>query len=216
VNSPMISLDIDDQTVSVEKGTTILDACLTNNIFVPNLCFLKTDEFEHKPASCRLCFVEVKGEPDPVASCVTKVQKDMIVKTDTPEVRKLQKRSLKLLLSVHDIDCKNCLANKNFQLQKLAQYLKVKLKRDADSPHMDKPFLVSDHPVFDLFPNRCVLCEKCIAVCIHESPVQVLTFLGRGMDTMVGFFQDTADLYTTCHTCRKCLSVCPVGALVEK
>lgn len=212
----MISLTIDNKNLQVEKGTTLLEACLGNGIFVPNLCFLHTKTLNHHPASCRLCFVEVVGLPSPVASCVTRAEQGMMVKTDTPEVKRLQKSALKLLLSVHDIDCKNCSAHKHCQLQDLARHLGVRLKADPQDLYLKEPAVVSAHPVFDLFPNKCVLSGKCIAVCAHESPVPVLTFLGRGMDTMVGFYQDTPDLFVQCSTCRKCLAICPVGAIVEK
>ncbi len=212
----MISLTIDDTTVHVEKGATLLKACRNNGIFVPNLCSLDIDAWRHRPVSCRLCFVEVTGLPAPVPSCVTRAEQDMVVKTDTPEVKRLQKSALKLLLSMHDIDCKNCSSHKHCPLQDFSRHLGVRLKADPDDLMLKEPAVISDHPVFDLFPNKCVLCGKCIAVCANESPVQVLTFVGRGINTRVGFYTGIKDLFDLCDTCRKCIFVCPVSGIVEK
>ena len=97
-NDKMIKLTIDNKEIKAEEGITLLQACLDNEIYVPNLCFLK--EMGDPPASCRICFVEIKGEDKPVTSCTEKVNDGMVVKTDTPLVRRLQRTAFQLLLSV--------------------------------------------------------------------------------------------------------------------
>jgi len=84
----MVRLLVDSIEIETEEGTTLLQACLENDIYIPNLCFL--ERMDRPPASCRMCFVEIEGENDPVTSCTVKVKDGMVVKTDTDAVRRLR------------------------------------------------------------------------------------------------------------------------------
>ena len=101
----MVKLIVDDREIEAAEGATLLQACLKNDIYIPNLCHM--EDMAHPAALCRMCFVEIEGQDKPVASCTITVSENMVVKTDTPAVRRLQRRALRLLLSVHDVDCKN-------------------------------------------------------------------------------------------------------------
>jgi len=116
----MVTLLVDNIKLAVEEGTNLLKACLDNNIYIPNLCYV--EGMTPPAASCRLCFVEIKGEEHPVTACTVKVNREMVVTTDTPRVRQLQKTALQLLLSVHHVDCRNCPANKKCALQDMARF----------------------------------------------------------------------------------------------
>jgi NADH dehydrogenase/NADH:ubiquinone oxidoreductase subunit G len=59
----VIALNVDGIEIETRKGKTLLEACLENGIYIPNLCFLEA--MEEPPASCRLCFVEIEGERGP-------------------------------------------------------------------------------------------------------------------------------------------------------
>ena len=62
-----ITLTIDDREIQAIEGRNLLQTCLENGIVVPNLCFL--EDMSDPPASCRLCFVEIAGVPQPLPSC---------------------------------------------------------------------------------------------------------------------------------------------------
>ncbi|MBW1802089.1 MAG: (2Fe-2S)-binding protein, partial [Deltaproteobacteria bacterium] len=98
-----VTIRVDDRTIESREGVPLLQACLDNDIYIPNLCYL--EGMDHPPASCRLCFVEIGDEEKPVLSCTVKVSEGMVVRTDTPRVRRLQRSALQLLLSVHHVDC---------------------------------------------------------------------------------------------------------------
>ena len=93
----MIKLTVDNKGIQAKKGTTLLQACLENDIYIPNLCYHQ--EMKEPPASCRLCFVEMDGEGKPIASCTLQVRAGMVIRTDTPVVRRLQRAALQFLLS---------------------------------------------------------------------------------------------------------------------
>jgi predicted molibdopterin-dependent oxidoreductase YjgC len=163
-----------------------------------------------------MCFVEIEGYRQPVPSCSVLVEDGMEVRTDTPSVRKLQRTGLRLLLSVHHVDCKNCPANKKCELQRIAKFLKVGLKPKGLDRHLRELEIDRSHPFLDYYPNRCVLCGKCIHICREKNGQSALTFSKRGFDTVISFYGIT-DLSTLeCENCNACVDICPVGALVLK
>ena len=209
----MVTISVDDKLIQVEKDTNLLKACLDNGIYIPNLCYLEGFE---PAASCRLCFVDIEGEDNPVTACSVTVKSDLIIRTDTPGVIQLRETALQLLLSVHHVDCKNCPANKKCALQDLAKYLKVGLKQNRFTHSLKSPEIDSSHPLLNYYPNRCVLCGKCVRVCRTHSGWGELTFARRGFDTVIGFFGNTELAATSGIDFQRCVDICPVGALVMK
>ena len=209
-----IHLTVDDRELEVPEGDVLLQACLDNDIYIPNLCFLK--EMKSPSASCRLCFVEIEGRDRPVTSCTVKVEEGMRVKTDTPEVRRLQKSGLKLLLSVHDIDCRHCPANKKCALQQIARFLKTGLNAKPLETILKDEGVDTSHPCLDYYANRCVLCGRCVFMCRQQNGQNVLTFARRGFATIVSSYGGAVDADESCDDCRACVDICPVGALVLK
>ena len=101
---------------------------------------------ERPPVSCRLCFVDIDGHDKPVPSCAVKPEDGMIVRTDSPEVRRLQKTAFELLLSVHIIECGNCNANKKCALQNIAKFLKIPLRQKRIELLDIKSRIEENHP----------------------------------------------------------------------
>ncbi|MBZ5496299.1 MAG: FAD-dependent oxidoreductase [Acidobacteriia bacterium] len=98
----MVDLTIDGREISVEEGSTILDAASRLGIRIPTLCHV-----ENFPpaASCFLCAVQVEGRESLSPSCAMPVADGMVVYTDSDEVRASRKMALELLLSDHVGDC---------------------------------------------------------------------------------------------------------------
>jgi bidirectional [NiFe] hydrogenase diaphorase subunit len=209
-----VHIQVDGKPLIVEKNLTVLQACLGNDIYIPHLCFMQG--MEESPASCRLCFVQIDDMAAPVTACTMPVSENMVVLTGTPEVRELQRTSLSLLLSVHDVDCKNCPANKKCELQRIARFLNVPLKTKALQHYRKESDRIDIHPCFDYLPNRCVLCGKCIHVCRAASGHQLLSYAGRGFDTVIHFSHDPDVLGMPCDRCLACVNICPVAALIPK
>lgn len=207
----MATITVDGRQIEAEKGANLLKTCLDNGIYIPNLCYL-----EQRPApaaSCRMCFVQIDDMARPATSCTLSVKDGMTVHTDTEEVRRLQRAGLELLLSVHDVACKPCPANRNCALQDIARFLKVGLKSRRLPKCLKAESIIQDHPFVDYYPNRCVLCGKCVAVCRAKSGLPRLAFAGRGFSTVVSAFgADEAE----CTDCGACIEICPVGALVAR
>ena len=210
----MLTLLIDDKTIQAHEGANLLAACLQNDIYIPNLCYI--EGMSHPPSSCRLCFIEIEGEDYPIPACTQRVRHDMVVRTDTTRVRQLQKTALQLLLSVHDVDCKNCPANRRCVLQDMAKFLKIGLKSKHLELFIKNTQVDQDHPFLNYFPNRCVLCGRCVYVCDNRHNQTALTFSQRGINTVIGFFGNSGSMGSSCVACLACADVCPVAALLPK
>ena len=210
----MVKLLVNNMEIETEEDKTVLQACLESGIYIPNLCFL--EQMKRPPASCRMCFVEIEGKKGPVTSCTVKVKDGMVVKTDTDAVRQLQRTAFQFLMSVHEVDCGNCPANKRCELQRIAKHLKVGLKPGKLERHLKEKTQVSEHPLIDYEPNRCVLCGKCIFVCREKHGQSLMTFARRGFHTVISFYGENDVSNSPCETCFTCVEICPVGALVLK
>ncbi len=208
-----VTLTIDGKEIRARKGEKILWAALDNDIYIPNLCAIREADLPF--GGCRLCFVEVEGGPCPVTACSEAVKEGMVVHTRTPAVMRLRRTAFELLLSHHDLDCRNCPKNRNCELQRIAarEHFKLKLQRFRKVPQ-SLP-VDSSHPLFIYDPNKCVVCGKCIWVC-QQNGVGAIDFAHRGLDTRVSTFDNVPLIDSNCGSCLDCVKVCPVGALVVK
>jgi len=206
-----ISVNIDGQYIVARKGSTILDVALANNIYIPHLCYHP----DLKPAgSCRLCLIELDNG-QLVTSCRTPVQDGMIIKTSSPEIDKVRRPVIEMIIANHHMDCKNCLKKGNCVLQRIMGFMKIdkkkvqRLRMPVDELPLDdsNPFFVRDH-------NKCVLCGICVRTCQEIAMVNAVDFAGRGDKTKVAAFGDKPITQSKCVSCGECVIRCPVGALV--
>ncbi len=201
---------MDNREIEAFEGENLLHVCLRNGVYIPNLCHI--EGMRIAPASCRLCFVEIEGNDSPLTSCTTKVREGMVVHTGTEAVRNLQRTALELILSTHDIDCARCPANKRCELQKIAGFLKTGLKSKRFEKILKDINVDRTHPLFDYYPNRCVLCGKCVYVCNEKTERPSLFFAKRGMETIISFYGEGDTNF--CRSCGACVDICPVSAII--
>jgi NADP-reducing hydrogenase subunit HndD len=207
----MPTLTIDNITVEVPAGATILEAAKKAGVKIPTLCYL---EDVQAIGACRVCVVEVEGARSLVASCVAPATDGMKVHTNNKRARESRRTVVELLLSDHDGHCQTCDRNDDCELQALARDLGI---RDITYPgeksarHIDEstPALVRD-------TAKCVLCRRCVTVCNETQGVGGIFPQGRGFSTVVGpaFDSDLDDV--VCVQCGQCSAVCPVGAISER
>ena len=206
------TLKIDGQDVSARQDETILDVARQNGIFIPTLCELNGLSMV---GACRLCLVEVKGNPRLLPACVTTVEEGMDVTTSTERLERYRKNILELLFTERNHVCSVCVSNGHCELQTLAQKL--------DITHVHYPYrypeaqVDASHDRFVIDHNRCILCTRCVRVCEEIEGAHTWDVMGRGIQAQV-----ITDLNQpwgsseTCTSCGKCVHVCPTGALFEK
>ena len=98
----MVSLTIDGRRISVEPGSTVLDAAKWLGIRIPTMCHVPGIE----PATgCFLCAVQIEGRRTLSPACGMPVAEGMAVVTGSEDVRTARKMALELLLSDHAGEC---------------------------------------------------------------------------------------------------------------
>ena len=209
-----VSLTIDGKKIGAHEGKTILWVALENGIYIPNLCAIQ--EKTQPSASCGLCFVEVKGENEPVMTCTELVKEGMVVNTRGKNALRLARTSAELILASHPVDCGHCLKNRSCELQKIAKHLGIKLKTKRFRKLERNLPIDGSSPLFIYDPNKCVLCGKCVWVCQEKLGIGAIGFTRRGFKRMVSTFQDKPLGESICSQCTECVKVCPVGALAFK
>jgi formate dehydrogenase major subunit/NADH-quinone oxidoreductase subunit G len=209
-----VSLTIDGKKIRAHEDEKILWAALQNNIYIPNLCAIK--EKIRPSASCRLCFVEVEGQHEPLIACTEPVREGMVVHTRGKNAVRLARTSAELILASHPLDCPHCLKSRSCELQKIAKHLGIKLKTNRFR-RLERNLPIDEScSLFTYDPNKCVLCGKCVWVCREKLGIGAIGFTRRGFKRMVSTFQDKPLAETMCAQCTECVKVCPVGSLVFK
>ena len=235
---PQVELTIDGVTVTVPKGSTILDACRALAVDTPTLCY--ADNLT--PVNvCRVCVVEVTGSRVLVPSCSRKAEPGMEVFTDSERVRTSRKVVLELLGSSVDLS----LAGPAVPDGSLADWSQrygadpsrfgppaepaAAGERDAHepghhhAPHGDAETATVAQPVKvdnDLYVrdySKCVLCYKCVEACGEDAQnTFAIAVAGRGFDARISTEYATPLPTSACVYCGNCIGACPTGALMFK
>lgn len=212
----MINLKINDKPLTVDEGTTILQAARKFKIDIPSLCYtpLHLVSAHNMLASCRVCVVEVKGRRNLAPACTTMCTEGMEVYTSTQRVINARRAVLELLLSDHPNDCPTCPKNKKCKLQDLAERMGIRQIRYAGERSRLNEYSDREYPI-RLNPAKCILCSTCVKICNEVQTCGVLHETKRGFHTEVSAeFGLNLDL-TNCVSCGQCINVCPTGALSQ-
>lgn len=208
-----VNLTIDGKMITANEGEKLLWACLDNDIYIPNLCALRSGD---EATSCRLCFVEIAGKTQPVTACSEAVTENMVVNTRGEESLKLARRAFELLMASHPEECAHCASNGRCELQKIAHHLGVSLKTRRLRKLLRELPLDNSHPELNFDPNKCVLCGRCVWACREKVGAGVLGFTHRGFKRVVATFSGRLIDEPECRACDECTKVCPTGSLTRR
>lgn len=203
---------IDGIDVSAADDQSILQVARERGIFIPTLCFLEGLSFV---GACRLCVVEIDGNPNPVAACATFPQEGMVVRTNTERLQGYRRLILEMLFAEGNHVCAVCVVNGHCELQWLAN----KLGMNYNSLENLYPTKTVDasHYRFAIDHNRCILCTRCVRVCDEIERAHIWDVMGRGVNSkVITELNQPWGESLNCTSCGKCINVCPTGALFKK
>ena len=215
-----MKVTIDDITIEVEAGTTILNAArkIGGEVVPPAMCFYS--KLPGTGGKCRTCLVEVAAgstaDPRPmpklVASCSTPVMEGMIVKNKTSErVHEGRSAVVEFLLINHPLDCPVCDQAGECDLQNLGYgHGSVKTRYEEERRTFD-PIDIGDK--IKLHMNRCILCYRCVEVANQLTEKRVHGVLHRGEHAEISTFIEQA---VDNEFSGNMIDVCPVGALTDR
>lgn len=215
-----LKVTIDNKTVEVEPGTTILQAArmIGPDVAPPAMCYYT--KLKTSGGYCRTCLVKVTqgSEKDPrpmpklVASCRTTVMDGMVVENyNSPEVIEARKGVVEFLLINHPLDCPICDQAGECHLQDLSyEHGKSKTRYEFERRTFDK---IDIGDKIQLHMTRCILCYRCVKVADQLTPGRVHGVIHRGdVSEISTYIQNAVDNEFSGNM----IDVCPVGALTDK
>ncbi|BAL98911.1 MULTISPECIES: NADH-quinone oxidoreductase subunit NuoG [Caldilinea] len=207
----LVTLTIDDRQVTVPKGTLVVDAAAQVGIEIPIFCsHPKLDPV----ACCRMCLVEISGPRGMTlqTACSVPVAQDMVVRTNTPQVKEVQEANLAFILLNHPLDCPICDKGGECPLQDQTMRFGPGLSQLVEPKRTkNKNYLISDTIVLD--QERCILCWRCIRYLEEWEDKPQLALFERGGETLIDI-QDGKPV--DAKTSGNIIDICPVGALTNR
>jgi NADH-quinone oxidoreductase subunit G len=209
-----VTLTIDGQQVTVEKGKTVLQAAIENGFSVPYYCYHPALGVD---GSCRVCIVKIEKMPKLQTACSTICTDGMIVMTATPDVVEARAGVFEFLLINHPLDCPVCDKGGECPLQDFSYSF------GPDDSRMEFPRRVFDGegvkadvdfgPTLMLNRNRCILCTRCVRFMKEIDTDAQISIVDRGGGSEIATFQEEG-----VHSILSgnLMDVCPVGAITTR
>ena len=211
-----VKIKINNKEIICDEGKSILEVARENDIYIPTLCY---HEGLEAYGGCRLCLVEVKGNPKLLASCSTPVSNSMEIFTETERIKSSRRFILDLLMTERNHFCMFCEKSGPYEttdceLEKEAyevglDHFIFPVYKKGYSVDASSKDLVIDH-------NRCILCGRCVRVCDEIVANSTLSFGFRGSKALIVVDIGQERDESTCIDCGSCLEVCPTGAIFSK
>jgi NADH-quinone oxidoreductase subunit G len=204
----MPKLTIDGIEVNVEPGTTVLQACEIAGKEIPRFCY---HERLSIAGNCRMCLVEQEKAPKPIASCAMPAADGMVIKTDTPMVKKAREGVMEFLLINHPLDCPICDQGGECDLQDQAMgYGRGYTRYDEYKRAVTEKYM---GPLVATSMTRCIHCTRCVRFITEVAGVAEMGAIGRGEDMEITTYLEKA---LTSELSANVVDLCPVGALTSK
>ncbi|MEN3973880.1 NADH-quinone oxidoreductase subunit NuoG [Emcibacter sp. SYSU 3D8] len=204
----MPTLTIDGKEVTVGQGTTVLQACEVAGVEVPRFCY---HERLSIAGNCRMCLVEQEKAPKPIASCAMPAADNMVIHTNTPQVKKAREGVMEFLLINHPLDCPICDQGGECDLQDQS----IAYGKGASRFHENKRAVKEKYmgPLIKTEMTRCIHCTRCIRFAEEVAGVEEIGAIGRGEHMEITTYLEQA---MTSELSGNVIDLCPVGALTSK
>ena len=212
----MTKIIVDGKEIDVSPDYTLLQACEAAGAEIPRFCY---HERLSIAGNCRMCLVEVKGGPKPVASCAWAVRdcrpgpkgEPPEISTRSPMVKKAREGVMEFLLINHPLDCPICDQGGECDLQDQAMGYGVDTSRFAENKRaVEDKYLGA---LVKTSMNRCIQCTRCVRFSAEICGAPEMGATGRGEDMEITTYLQHA---LTSELQGNLVDICPVGALTSK
>ncbi len=204
---PQVTVTVNGQQRELATGLTVLQALERLGVLVPHLCH---DERIAPAAVCRLCLVEVDGQPRPVPACATLLSDGMVIRTHTEQLEAGRRATLTMLARRHPADVVGLPATPF--LRALRHYdLEGELRGARDPALQD-----GSHPYLGVDMSLCIDCFRCVRICSELQGQFAWMVLYRGERTRILPDSGTTLRESSCVSCGACADTCPTGALGDR
>ncbi|MBR0872463.1 NADH-quinone oxidoreductase subunit G [Bradyrhizobium tropiciagri] len=212
----MSKIIVDGKEIDVPPEYTLLQACEAAGAEIPRFCY---HERLSIAGNCRMCLVEVKGGPKPVASCAWAVRdcrpgpkgEPPEISTRSPMVKKAREGVMEFLLINHPLDCPICDQGGECDLQDQAMGYGVDTSRFAENKRaVEDKYLGA---LVKTSMNRCIQCTRCVRFSAEVCGAPEMGATGRGEDMEITTYLESA---LSSELQGNLVDICPVGALTSK
>ena len=204
----MPTLTIDGNEITVDAGTTVLQACEEVGVEVPRFCY---HERLSIAGNCRMCLVEMEKAPKPIASCAMPVGDGMVIHTNTETVKKAREGVMEFLLINHPLDCPICDQGGECDLQDQAvAFGRGENRYDENKRAVEDKYM---GPLISTTMTRCIHCMRCVRFSSEVAGVDDMGALWRGEHTEITTYLEKS---LDSEMSGNVIDLCPVGALTSK
>ncbi len=203
----MPKLTVNGKEIEVPEGITVLQACEMAGEEIPRFCY---HERLSVAGNCRMCLVEMERAPKPIASCAMPVGEGMVIRTNTPGVRKARQGVMEFLLINHPLDCPICDQGGECDLQDQAMAYGYDRSRYAENKRAVTEKYMG--PLIKTIMTRCIQCTRCVRFATEIAGVEEIGLVNRGEHAEI----TTLETAVNSELSGNMIDVCPVGALTSR
>ncbi len=203
-----IEIEIDGKVVFGNSGESVISIADREGIDIPRFCYHKKLSVA---ANCRMCLVDIKGNPKPQPACSTPASPGMKLFTKNAKAKAAQKAVMEFLLINHPLDCPICDQGGECELQDVAMEYGSDVSKFNEGKRviLDKGIGALIHT--DM--TRCIHCTRCVRFGAEVAGVVEMGGTGRGEDIRIEPFLSEG---IQSELSGNMIDVCPVGALTSK
>jgi predicted molibdopterin-dependent oxidoreductase YjgC len=239
----VVKLNLNGVDIEAPAGAPLVEVIKQNGTWISNLCYI-----DGLPpyAGCRTCLVEIEGARGLQLACTTRVAENMVVRSETGQVKDARQAVLSIINANHsdrcltchrrvhcmpgDIclrddnvthRCLTCAKNYRCELQNTNELLEMAnyepwVGEARTYYESEQPEADRANPFLEFDPQMCIICTRCVRACDEIRHTGAVTLAGRGFSTRIAFGAGGAIHDSNCDFCGACIDVCPTATLLEK